>query len=56
MLDLELIKGEITKLLSNEGYELTDFGFEKMGNDAMLQTKWALDRMEEFVKEFKEKK
>ena len=36
MLDLELIKGEITKLLSNEGYELTDFGFEKMGNDAIL--------------------
>ena len=37
MLDLELIKGEITKLLSNEGYELTDFGFEKMGHDAILR-------------------
>ena len=37
MLDLELIKKEITNLLGNEGYELTDFDFSKVGSDMILR-------------------
>ena len=37
MLDLELIKKEISELLKKEGYELTEFEFLKMGNDNVLR-------------------
>ena len=37
MLDLELIKKEISELLNKEGYELTEFEFLKMGNDNVLR-------------------
>lgn len=36
MIDLQLIKNEIENLLKNEGYELAEFDFSKVGNDMIL--------------------
>ena len=36
MIDLQLIKNEIDNLLKNEGYELVEFDFSKVGSDMIL--------------------
>jgi ribosome maturation factor RimP len=36
MIDLQLIKNEIENLLKNEGYELAEFDFSKVGSDMIL--------------------
>lgn len=36
MIDLQLIKNEIENLLKNEGYELVEFDFSKVGSDMIL--------------------